>query len=87
MVSLLLTMCLSFNPMLATRRINKVKLTELHMSDSFWKKTLAAGMISVITSFSSCVFADSFPEVPLYSKKGSDLQTYSDIGRGFRLLR
>ena len=30
---------------------------------------------------------DDIPKVPLYTKKGSDTQAYSDIGRGFRMLR
>lgn len=30
---------------------------------------------------------DSIPKVPLYTKKGTDTQAYSDIGRGFRMLR
>ena len=27
------------------------------------------------------------PKVPLYTKKGTDTQAYSDVGRGFRMLR
>ena len=30
---------------------------------------------------------DDIPKVPLYTKKGTDTQAYSDIGRGFRMLR
>ena len=30
---------------------------------------------------------DAIPKVPLYTKKGTDTQAYSDIGRGFRMLR
>jgi hypothetical protein len=30
---------------------------------------------------------DSIPKVPLYTKKTSDLQPYTDIPRGFKLLR
>ena len=26
-------------------------------------------------------------KVPLYTKKGTDTQAYSDVGRGFRMLR
>jgi len=31
--------------------------------------------------------SDIIPEVPLYSKKSPDVQAYSDVGRGFKLLR
>ena len=41
---------------------------------------------SVAPSVPSTKF-DDIPKVPLYTKKGSDTQAYSDIGRGFRMLR
>lgn len=30
---------------------------------------------------------DDIPKVPLFTKKASDTQAYSDIGRGFRMIR
>ncbi len=30
---------------------------------------------------------DDIPNVPLYTKRSNDLQAYSDIARGFKLLR
>ena len=31
--------------------------------------------------------ADDIPNVPLYTKKTAQLQTYADVGRGFKMLR
>lgn len=31
--------------------------------------------------------AEDIPTVPLYTKKTAQLQTYADVGRGFKMLR
>ena len=41
----------------------------------------------VAAAVASTTNVDDIPKVPLYTKKGTDTQAYSDIGRGFRMLR
>ena len=45
---------------------------------------VAAAVAAVVAS---PINIDDIPKVPLMTKKGTDTQAYSDIGRGFRMLR
>lgn len=45
---------------------------------------VAAAPVATVAASSNI---DDIPKVPLYTKKGTDTQAYSDIGRGFRMLR
>ena len=48
---------------------------------------VAATPAATVTPSTASTKFDDIPKVPLYTKKGSDTQAYSDIGRGFRMLR
>lgn len=70
---------------LATSFIAINLITNMDVSSARAEDAAAAPVAAVVTA--PATSTENIPKVPLYTKKGTDTQAYSDIGRGFRMLR
>jgi len=71
-------------PKAVTKFLGGVILTFGMFNNNYNNQNIVIADSQEIASTSTEV---AIPKVPLYVKKSSDLQSYSDVGRGFRLLR
>lgn len=72
---------------LATSFIALNLVGNLDISGARAEDAAAAPVAAVAAVVASPINIDDIPKVPLMTKKGTDTQAYSDIGRGFRMLR
>lgn len=72
---------------LATSFIALNLIGNLDISSARAEEEAVAAPIAAVVAATSTTNIESIPKVPLYTKKGTDTQAYSDIGRGFRMLR
>ena len=82
----------AFLPSLRSKASTRLSVQMSSEYKSIQKKVVTFLSVAII-SFGisshgiSSANADDIPVVPLYTKKSADLQVYSDIGRGFKMLR
>jgi hypothetical protein len=82
--------------------VNTLRIIMKDVNDPKPMKILAASILSftllanptisiadevTTNDVTTTVSDESIPDVPLFTKKRSDLQPYSDVNRGFKLLR
>ena len=72
---------------LATSFIAFNLIGNLDVSSARAEEEAVAAPVAAVVPSASTTNIENIPKVPLYTKKGTDTQAYSDIGRGFRMLR
>ena len=63
--------------------------TKLYAESNLAKNAMLGALASILFINQPSIADDtsSFPKVPLYTKRSSDVQPFADVGRGFKLLR